>query len=59
VPNESEQFGFKTPLQNSSIFKNDLLGLKTMDDKGQLIFLDHPGMLMCEEQKRQLKISFT
>lgn len=51
IPTESEWFGFYTPgqankvqtLQESELYKEDRLGLKTLADNGRLHFLSLPG----------------
>jgi palmitoyl-protein thioesterase len=48
TPHESEHFGFYEennpskiiPLNESSLYINDLLGLKTMDEQSRIIFLE-------------------
>jgi len=48
TPHESEHFGFYEennpskiiPLRESSLYLNDLLGLKTMDEQSRIIFLE-------------------
>eukprot|EP00127_Corallochytrium_limacisporum_P001126 Clim_evm14s40 gene=Clim_evmTU14s40 len=51
IPKESEWFGFYAPgqdkdvlkLQDTDLYKKDQLGLKKMDEHGQLVFLETPG----------------
>jgi len=51
IPRESEWFGFYTPgqdqeitdLQDSQIYQEDWIGLKTLDENGQLVFLGTEG----------------
>eukprot|EP01099_Mayorella_cantabrigiensis_P004630 TRINITY_DN351_c0_g1_i2.p1 TRINITY_DN351_c0_g1~~TRINITY_DN351_c0_g1_i2.p1 ORF type:complete len:307 (-),score=82.82 TRINITY_DN351_c0_g1_i2:36-836(-) len=51
IPRESEWFGYYTPgqdielqtLQQSQLYQEDWLGLKSMDEKGQLAFLSTEG----------------
>jgi palmitoyl-protein thioesterase len=51
VPRESEWFGFYAPgqdeqietLQETELYQKDLLGLKELDERGDLVFLQTPG----------------
>jgi palmitoyl-protein thioesterase len=48
VPNESAHFeyiskGKYVPLQEQEIYKNDLIGLKTMHEEGRLFLYTIPG----------------
>jgi palmitoyl-protein thioesterase len=48
TPHESEQFGFYAennisqiiPLRESTLYSNDLLGLKTLDEQSRIKFLE-------------------
>lgn len=51
VPRISEHFGYyapgqdqeEVPLQETDLYKQDLLGLKTLDAQGKLLFMSTPG----------------
>lgn len=51
-PKESEWFGaydkhrLIVPLRKSEIYKNDTIGLKTLDEAGKLFFYHGPGIHM-------------
>ncbi len=50
-PKESEHFAFYAPgsgsevlpLQESAIYLEDRIGLKTLDEQGKLVFMNLPG----------------